>query len=181
MSTLMNNQLGSRNGNYMVRILANRNDGFSVCHINAQSLTKKIDEFCYLFEDSAVDAICVSETWFDKKINEKIVELNGYHIFRSDRVGHAGGVAIYIKNNIKCKFLCAYNQPKDVEYVFIEVNSEMEKLLLGCVYRSDKDIKLDSLVSKLELLTAEYPNIIIAGDFNGNLLTNLGKNLLETM
>lgn len=178
----MINQLGSRDGNYnMVRILASRHDGFSVCHVNTQSLKRKIDEFRYIFENSSVDAICVSETWFEREMNDRIVELNGYKIFRSDRVGYAGGVAIYIKNNISSKLLSTYNEADDVEYVLIEVNSHGEKLLLGCVYRSDKKIKLDSLTSKLELLTVAYPDIIIAGDFNGNLLTNIGTYLITSM
>lgn len=98
MINLSHDQVGSRDGNYnMVRILANQKKGFSICHINAQSLLPKLDEFRYLFENSSVDAICISETWFSDGITDYMYRLNGYRIFRSDRNSHAGGVAIYVR------------------------------------------------------------------------------------
>lgn len=172
MTHLSHDQIGSRDGNYnMVRILAKQHKGFGICHINAQSLSNKIDEFRFLFENSGVDAICISETWLNDDVNDSIYDLNGYRIFRSDRGAKAGGVAIYIRNNISCKLNCKYNAVKDVEYVFVDINYHGEKLLLGCVYRSHKAIKYDNLFTKLELLSVAYPDVIIAGDFNSNLLT----------
>lgn len=173
MTNLSFDQLGSRDGNFnMVRILAKQRPGFTVCHINAQSLLPKIDEFRFLFECSGVDAICVSETWFIPEICDNIYKLDGYRIFRSDRVGNAGGVAIYIRNNISCKLICSYNVPGDVECLFIEVNYHDGKMLLGCVYRPDKYIKFDSFIEKLELLSVTYSEVVITGDFNCNLLVN---------
>lgn len=48
----------------MVNILSKQASGLRVCHINAQSLYPKIDEFRYMFEGSSIDIICVTETWF---------------------------------------------------------------------------------------------------------------------
>lgn len=182
MSTLSINQLGSRDSNHnMIRILAKQHSAFKVCHINSQSLYGKIDEFRFLFENSDIDAVCVSETWFTNDYSDKLVELSGYQIFRSDRIGRAGGVAIYIKNTLSCKLLRKYNAIRDVEFIFVEINSHDEKLLLGCVYRPDKNIKFDSLLSELAILTVSYSSIIIAGDFNGNLLAQTGSDLMSTM
>jgi len=46
----------------LVKILVKHKKGIKVDHINAQSLMKKIDEFRYMFVQSNVDVICVSET-----------------------------------------------------------------------------------------------------------------------
>lgn len=48
----------------MVRVLAAQKTGINIVHINAQSLKNKIDQFRYIFINSNVDVICVSETWF---------------------------------------------------------------------------------------------------------------------
>lgn len=160
--------VGSRDSNYnMIRVLANQQLGFNVCHINAQSLLPKLDEFRLLFECSGIDAICISETWFNPHINDNIYKLNGYRIYRSDRVSNGGGVAIYIRDNIASKLIYSYNEPGDIELVFIEVNFDGNKMLLGSVYRPNRYIKLDTLVEKLEFflpltLKSLYQEILIA-------------------
>ena len=69
----------------MTRILCKRGTGIKICHINAQSLRNKIDEFSHIFEGSGVDIICVSETWFEKSVTDSIVELKGFRLYRCDR------------------------------------------------------------------------------------------------
>lgn len=177
----MYEQLGSRDGNYsMIRILAKKKQGLSICHINAQSLCNKLDEFRFIFENSGVDAICVSETWFRSDICDSLYGLNGYRVFRSDRRKHAGGVAIYVRDCISCRFNCSYNITGDVEYIFVDLNCNGSTLLLGCVYRPDKTVKFDNLMAQLELLSVSYSDVIIAGDFNSNLLveTSLSEIML---
>lgn len=182
MTAITIDQLGSRDGNHnMLRILTKQNLGLNICHINAQSLYRKIDEFRYLFGDSDFDAICISETWFTDAHNDKLVELMNYQLFRCDRRGNGGGVAIYIKNNISCKLLQTFSAENDVEYILVELNSFGEKLLLGCVYRPSNNIRLDSIVAKLEQVSVAYTNIIISGDFNANLLSSSGSNLSTVM
>lgn len=69
----------------MVKILSKQRNGLNVCHINAQSLKNKIDELRLTFENSLVDVICISESWFDDTIPDSLVSLNGYKLFRADR------------------------------------------------------------------------------------------------
>jgi len=47
----------------IIRILAKQKPGLKIIHLNAQSLAK-IEEFRFLFINSNIDVICVSETWF---------------------------------------------------------------------------------------------------------------------
>lgn len=176
----------------MVKILAKQRKGFSICHINAQSLNNKMDEFRLIFENSTVDIICVSETWFHKNTPDSLVRLDGYKIFRNDRDSHAGGVAIYIKNHVagilKCKsrVLMVDENENDgvvrrnlVEYIFVEVSSLGDKMLVGCVYRPNTRVNLDFFCQELEILTASYKDIVICGDFNCNILSD--SSLLDNM
>lgn len=158
----------------MVRILAKYKKGLKVVHINAQSLNNKVDEFKLIFENSDIDVICVSETWLIPSTPDCLICPIGYKVFRSDRSGHGGGVAIFVKNSISCK-IC-YKSPSNdsidqqIEYIFIEVSSFGKKLLLGCVYRPNNRISFAVLHSRLITLASEYNDIIITGDFNSNIL-----------
>ena len=49
-----------------------------ICPTNAHSLNNKM-------EDSKIDIICISETWFFTDVSSNIYNLNGYLLFRSDR------------------------------------------------------------------------------------------------
>ena len=65
--SVLNNKSRESTGNVfsLVRLLSKNKNGLKICHINAQSLGGgKIDEFRYIFEESGVDIVCVSETWF---------------------------------------------------------------------------------------------------------------------
>lgn len=154
----------------MIKVISKQRKGLNICHINAQSLTHKIDEFRYLFEDSGADIVCVSETWFSSAITDSLIAVADFNLFRNDRSSHGGGVAIYIKKNISCKLLRKSNTDEKVEYIFIEVAISSRKLLIGTVYRPNRTIPYD-LFKELTLnLSMEYDDVIIAGDFNSNIL-----------
>lgn len=193
MHNLNTNRARSRDGiANMVKILANQREGINICHINAQSLKNKIDEFRYIFENSGIEFICISETWFHSDVTDFSISLNEYTVCRVDRNGH-GGVAIYIKKGIQFRVLCKSDDTEDdqdddgdnldddseehniqeqnlVEYLFLEVNSEGRKLLLGCVYRPNKNIPMGRFITKLMRLSASFDEVIIAGDFNSNIM-----------
>lgn len=178
----------------MIRVLTKQKRGINICHLNAQSLNNKIDEFRFIFENSSMDIICVSETWLKETTPDCLINLRGYQIFRADRKSHAGGVAIYVKDNIKCSFKCKstsnnqasqvnaelnaeqnaeqnkQNERNKIEYIFIEIMANGKKLLIGCVYRPNKYISTDLFMEKVEDLTDGYSDVIIAGDFNCNIL-----------
>lgn len=98
MNNINNTNTNSKDATFnMIRVLARQKDGLSICHINAQSLNNKIPEFRLTFENSGIDVICISETWFNESTTDGIIMLEGYTTYRADRVRHGGGVAIYVK------------------------------------------------------------------------------------
>lgn len=156
---------------HMVRILAKQKLGLKVIHINAQSLNNKMDEFRYNFVNSGIDIICVSETWFHPAVNDSIYNLPGYSLYRADRESNAGGACVYIRNNIKCKLKLKSDYSSPIEFIFLEVNTEYkDTILLGSVYRPNRYVPLDSLISSVNSLSAMYSDVIIAGDFNSNIM-----------
>ncbi|XP_059224405.1 uncharacterized protein LOC131997570 [Stomoxys calcitrans] len=130
-----------------------------------------MDEFRDTFINSDIDAICISETWFHPEIDSSIFHVTGYKLFRADRHTHGGGVAIYIKHGISCSLKCMSNRSSRIEYLFLELLSDDKKrLLLGCVYRPNSSIDFEELIETIDIISIEYDNIIVAGDFNSNLL-----------
>ena len=116
----------------MIKILTAQRKGLNICHINAQSLYPKMDEFRFLFEDTKMDIVCVSETWFARDLPDSLVNANGYNILRNDRRGQAGGVAIFIRNSIRYKEIRRSEDNDKIEYLFVEIFGVDSKMLLGC-------------------------------------------------
>lgn len=81
-----------------------------------------------------------------------------------------GGVAIYIKNNITCKFRCKTEENEKVEYIFVELASFDKKMLVGCAYRPSNRIDFSNFITTLRNLTVPYNDVAILGDLNSNLL-----------
>lgn len=163
----------------MIRVLSNIKSGLKISHINAQSLNGKIDEFRYIFENSNVDIICVSETWFRSDICDNIYNMTNYKLYRADRASHAGGVAIYVRKSIKCNVITQSGIDDKIEYLFLEISNGTEKLLLGNVYRPHRYVDFNPLITMLATISLNYNDILISGDFNSNILQE--KTLLREM
>lgn len=170
MATVNNNNISSSttNSKTLLNIFCKQASGLKVCHFNAQSLGRKVDEFRHIFVNSEVDVICVSETWFRSDVCDSVYALDGYRLYRKDRTSHAGGVAIYMRNTIKSTRLTISDDTGGSECLFIEVGTG-NRMLIGAVYRPDRSVDIGPLVMALENLSLGYVDIIIMGDFNNNL------------
>jgi DNA-binding GntR family transcriptional regulator len=52
------------------------------------------------------DILTISETWFNSSVSNASVALDGYKLYRLDRLRKVGGrVCAYIRNNLKAKIL----------------------------------------------------------------------------
>lgn len=181
----------------MIRVLCRQKSGLNICHINAQSLRCKIDEFRYIFENSGVDVVCVTETWLNKSMSDTIINLHGFKLYRWDRNTNTnsneftneqyksprgGGVAIFVKKSIISKLRFTSLPGEHIEYLFIEMFANGNKLLLGCVYRPNRTLPLNDFQSKLETFTILYEDVIVCGDFNSNILSeNILTNSMNSL
>lgn len=170
----MNNDNGSFRGSCesVVKILSKTFKGLKICHINAQSLLRKMDEFSSVFANSNVDIICISESWFLPSMQDSLVSLPGYKLMRADRDSHAGGVAIYVKIGIPIKMIVKSDASSPCEFLFLEARNDSSRLLLGCIYRPNRFTSFITITDILETLSVEYAGIVIVGDFNCNILVD---------
>ncbi|XP_017467951.1 PREDICTED: uncharacterized protein LOC108360250 [Rhagoletis zephyria] len=159
------------NSRIMLNVLCNQQIGLNIVHFNVRSLNNiKMDYVRYVFTSSAVDVICVSETWFPLDVSDVHFNINNYKIIRKDRVGKkGGGVAIYCKTHINMK-LVGESDNGGVEYLLVELSDRVKKCLVSCVYNPNKFVSISPLFDKLSNIAVDYENIILCGDFNINLL-----------
>ncbi|KAJ3659862.1 hypothetical protein Zmor_011525 [Zophobas morio] len=77
----------------------------TVAYTNVASLMAKFDDFCTFVDTYKPTIIMLSETWLTSFITDALISLDGYTIFRSDRVGiRGGGVCAYISDLVPENF-----------------------------------------------------------------------------
>jgi len=77
------------------------------------------------------------------------------NLFRSDRSGRDGGVAIYINKKLNAKKLCVQPETSAIKYIFLSIFNERENrsTLIGCRYsRPHKTTEYSELIELLSTL-----------------------------
>lgn len=156
--------------------LANKDGLLNILHLNACSMLNKMNYLKEIIIGAKVQAICISETWLNNDISNGMVKLEGFKLIRNDRCSSSrgGGVCIYIRKDINYKTLHKSNGQHVVEYLFLELNFPSSNVILGVVYNAQID-DFSEFEHVLRELSMKYPDIVIAGDFNINLLVNNRK------
>ena len=142
----------------------------SCMYFNARSILNKIDELEIYIKEEDLDLVGITETWLTEEILTSEVNMEGFTLLRKDRKDlvkkRGGGVAIYVKNDIKIVERDDLNMPLFPESIWCELISKGDKTLLGVCYRPpDSSVEnneaLYSLINKIG-----RSNVVIMGDFN---------------
>ena len=71
-----------------------------VC-LNARSIINKKNELDIMVDEIKPHIICITESWANNEITDAELGLEGYVMFRKDRMGkRGGGVLLYIRETI---------------------------------------------------------------------------------
>ena len=183
-------------------------DNVCIVHFNAVSLVKNFDSFMSLIFGTlkkAPDIICFSETRLkDEKITyqKNLINIPNYKLHYNNSPTNAGGVAIYVKENLNYKVSDVRLNVSECESLFLEfdllsINKQKSTYLIGCIYRHPR-ISTADFIDKLYEFLSVYINrnvqICILGDINidtnktssptvsdyNNMLSSLGcRNLIS--
>ena len=111
----------------------------NVFYANAQSIMKKMCDLEVLASEQSPDIIAVTESWINSDIPDASISLNGYTLFRKDRLdtknGRGGGILLYTKTElgaVACDDLNSFNDFSS--YLWCKVGEVHN----GVVYRSPK-------------------------------------------
>jgi Reverse transcriptase (RNA-dependent DNA polymerase) len=150
----------------------------SFLHHNVQSLRNKCHEIEIILESSNVDIFCASEHWLVEGEIEQY-KLNGFTLRNSHCRTQLsrGGTAIFVRNTlahmniIPRPDLLKGNIDRHAEFSIIEL--KLLKIIVVATYRApDGDVALflNSLDLILHQITKEKKTVILAGDFNIDIL-----------
>ncbi|XP_069974804.1 uncharacterized protein [Penaeus vannamei] len=76
-----------------------KKDLIAISHINAQSVLCHKDLIEMLLIEKRIDILCISETWLFPSINDSIVHIPSFSIYRQD-LGRGGGVCVYVRDDL---------------------------------------------------------------------------------
>jgi len=131
----------------------------------------KFDELCIFNSVKHCDLIFLTETWLHSDVNDSIINILDYDLYRDDRSHkRGGGVCIYSHKKHKSIVLCDLNKPKEVEAKWIAVNSIIYCLIYippSAQYKLAEEIN-DYIIKNYDAFNSTYPNYenVLLGDFN---------------
>nr|CAI5862446.1 unnamed protein product [Callosobruchus analis] len=121
------------------------------------------------------DVVGVSETWLTEDIPSDFVSISNFNIYRNDRLSRGGGVAFYVRSNIKCELIDIGIQTNNLESIFVSFKIGHSSYCVRTFYRPPKENLLESiqlLNNILPILRSEHDELILLGDFNVNVLAD---------
>jgi len=135
----------------------------------------KLDDIRLTVTNLQPHIISISETWLHNNINDDLIKIPNYSVFRNDRADKkGGGVAVWIHNSIRCKSVALSNIPCDINCVVVLI--PVSKLIFISLYVQPQtavnDTKcnlilsfLSSIIDSNRLTNPDF-NVIICGDLN---------------
>ena len=141
-----------------------------VC-LNARSIINKKNELNIMVDEIKPHIIGITESWANNDITYAELGLEGYVMFRKDRIGRrGGGVLSYIKETIPA-YEVQLNEEADCnEAIWCKLVTGHTTVTIGVVYRCPNITKQNN--EKLHNAISEEckGDCIIMGDFNhGNI------------
>ena len=156
----------------------------SIAHLNAHSLKNRtrFAEIKDMALEKKFDMLSFSETWFNTSVSNASVHLDGYKIFRLDRLHKkGGGVCAYVKSGLKTKILKDLTRISDsgLHQLWLQIQHQHLKSVVVCVVYKPPDSVISCLTDELmpsytTALSLNKP-IVLTGDLNCDLLMDNPK------
>ena len=164
--------------NYDINECSSNKTSFSALNCNIRSLPANYDNFMHMLSELnfPFSLLGFSETKF--KVNqERLVNVNipGYNLISEPSLSNAGGVAFYVKNNLKFSVRSDITTvDQNFEALWIEIDTiGQPNLVCGILYRhpnGNLDKFLEYMNLTIEKIHQENKLCLFMGDFNIDLL-----------
>ena len=164
--------------NYDINECSSNKTSFSALNCNIRSLPANYDNFMHMLSELnfPFSLLGFSETKF--KVNqERLVNVNipGYNLISEPSLSNAGGVAFYVKNNLKFSVRSDITTvDQNFEALWIEIDTiGQPNLVCGILYRhpnGNLDKFMEYMNLTIEKIHQENKLCLFMGDFNIDLL-----------
>ena len=164
--------------NYDINECSSNKTSFSALNCNIRSLPANYDNFMHMLSELnfPFSLLGFSETKF-KVDQERLVNVNipGYNLISEPSLSNAGGVAFYVKNNLKFSVRSDITTvDQNFEALWIEIDTiGQPNLVCGILYRhpnGNLDKFMEYMNLTIEKIHQENKLCLFMGDFNIDLL-----------
>ena len=141
-----------------------------VC-LNARSILNKKNELDIMVDEIKPHIIGITESWANNDITDAELGLEGYVMFRKDRMGRrGGGVLLYIKETIPAYEVQLQEEADCNEAIWCKLVTGHTTVTIGVVYRYPNITKQNNEKIHNAISEVSKGDCIIMGDFNhGNI------------
>ena len=139
-----------------------------VGHLNINSVRNKFPPLVNLIKGN-IDIFVLTETKIDSSFPFIQFDIDGYTQYRLDRKIDAGGIIIYIRDDIPCREIKIQTHSFNMEGIFLELNLRKSKWLLFDGYnpiKSNINAFTETLGSILDHNMQNLEFFLLLGDFN---------------
>ena len=115
----------------------------SVYVLNATALTKPnaSDHLVADIHGSHTDVSIITETHLKQKHTSRVFDIDGYNMYKRDRIKwHGGGVAIYVNNHLRSSLWKPPSDQLNFELLWVRVQSAEFDAIIGAIYHPPKPI-----------------------------------------
>lgn len=154
----------------------------SICHVNIRGLAESKLRSIKTSLCERYDIITISETFLGPLSSVDLTIPGFNNIIRRDRPTFGGGLAVYIRNTISFKRRVNFDC-KDIENLWLEINTLDGKVLICTVYRPPNNCEFWQLFNdNIDFVKSEagIHQLLILGDLNADHETANGKKLKDT-
>ena len=139
--------------------------------LNARSIINKKDELNIMVDDIKPHIIGITESWANNDIKDAELGLDGYAMFRKDRMGRrGGGVLLYINDTIPAYEVQLQEEADCNEAIWCKLVTGHTTVTIGVVYRCPNITKQNNEKIHNAISEVSKGDCIIMGDFNhGNI------------
>ena len=147
------------------------NAGLKCVRLNARSIMNKKSELNIMVNDSDPHIIGITESWANKDITDAELGLEGYVMFRKDRMGRrGGGVLLYVKYTIPAYEIQLREEADCEEAIWCKLVTGHKTVTMGVVYRCPNITKESNEKIQNAIREVSKGDCIVMGDFNhGNI------------
>ena len=136
-----------------------------VC-LNARSIINKKTELNIMVDDIKPHIIGITESWANNDITNAELGLEGYVMFRKDRIGRRGGVLLYIKDTIPAYEVQLQEEADCNDAIWCNLVTGHTTVIIGVVYRCPNITKQNNEKIHNAINEVSKGDCIIMGDFN---------------
>ena len=131
------NTIGGQKDRRSKKIQRNTSEsGIKCVCLNARSIINKKSELNIMVDDIKPHIIGITESWANNDITDAELGLEGYVMFRKDRIGkRGGGVLLYIKETIPAYEVQLQEEADCKEALWCNLVTGHTKITIGVVYR----------------------------------------------